>query len=87
MARDVARAFCANVADDTRMLRKAERWIARAIRRRDCHAYRQTQAGILQRLGRKKEALAAVRRAVRLGEKAGEDLALTRGLLKQIASM
>ncbi len=70
--------------DDKKMLAKAENWSSQAVKMDPNYAYLDTQAAVLYKLGKKKEAKKAAENAIALGKKSGEDVADTEALLKKI---
>ena len=73
--------------DDKKMLAKAESWINKAVKADPNYAYLDTQAAVLYKLGKKKEAKAAAENAIATGKKTGEDIADTEDLLQKINNL
>lgn len=73
--------------DDKKMLAKAETWANKAVKAEPKYAYLDTQAAVLYKLGKKKEAKAAAENAIADGKKSGEDVADTEALLQKINTL
>ncbi|HSI89817.1 MAG TPA: thioredoxin family protein, partial [Adhaeribacter sp.] len=86
MLNNYAWAFYEKV-DDKKMLAKAETWITQAVSLEPEYAFLDTQAAVLYKLGKKKEARAAAENAIAMGKKSGEDVADTEALLQKINAL
>jgi thioredoxin-related protein len=73
--------------DDKKMLAKAESWINKAVKEKPVYAFQDTQAAVLYKLGKKKEAKAAAENAIASGKKTGEDVTETEALLQKINAL
>lgn len=78
--------FYENVTDK-KMLAKAENWANKAVAMEPNYANLDTQAAVLYKLGKKKEAQKAAENAIAAGKKDGEEVAETEELLKKIKTL
>jgi len=69
---------------DKEKLTKALGWAKKSVGIEENYFNIDTYANLLYKLGDKKEALIWVKKAIELGEKAGEDTSSSQGLLKKI---
>ena len=79
-------AFYENISDK-KMLARAADWSEKAVAMYPDYATIDTQAAVLYKLGRKKEAQAAAEKAIETGKKTGQDVAETEALLKKINAL
>ncbi len=70
--------------DDKEKLTSAEKWIARSVELKDEYANTDTYANILNKEGKKKEAIDMAKHSIEVAKKAGEDYSETEALLKAV---
>ena len=70
--------------NDKAKLAEAEKWIARSVELDDKYYNTDTYANILNKMGKKKEAIAMTNHSIEMAKKEGEDYADTENLLNEL---
>ena len=86
MLNNYAWAFYEHVTDK-KLLARAADWSEKAVAMYPDYASMDTQAAVLYKLGKKKEAKTAAENAIAAGKKSGEDVAETEALLQKINAL